>query len=129
MSTVVPDDWITIGNDYVDPAKENNHKLNEDKLAQVAKLFEVEASWQSIAKPNHFCFKTTPEISSYIYAIVAGPFDYFEELEEGYPPMRIYARKTLKQDINRTEMFKVTKTGIKFYEDLFGRAYPFGKYD
>jgi aminopeptidase N len=26
-------------------------------------------------------------------------------------------------------MFKVTKLGIKYYEDFFGRAYPFGKYD
>ena len=43
--------------------------------------------------------------------------------------MRIYARKTLKQDINHEEMFKVTQCGIKFYEDLFGRKYPFGKYD
>ena len=43
--------------------------------------------------------------------------------------MRIYARKTLKEDINHVEMFKVTKAGIKYYEDLFGRAYPFGKYD
>lgn len=130
MSTVVPEDWITIGNDYVDPEKEKDHQPNEQRLAEVAKLFNGDAAaFEGIANPNHFCFKKTPLISSYLYAIVAGPFDYFEELQDGFPPMRIYARKTLKQDINHIEMFKVTKAGIKFYEDLFGREYPFGKYD
>ena len=42
MSTVAPDDWITIGNDYVDPEKEKDHKPNEEKLANVAKTFGVE---------------------------------------------------------------------------------------
>lgn len=43
--------------------------------------------------------------------------------------MRIYARKTLKKYINHTEMFLVTKIGMKVYKDLFGKPYPFGKYD
>ena len=43
--------------------------------------------------------------------------------------MRIYARKTLKEHVNHAEMFKVTQTGINFYEKLFGQPYPFGKYD
>ena len=129
MNTVTPSDWVTIGNDYVDPAKDNDHQGNADRLKQVAEVFGEPQAWASINEPTHFCFKTTPRISPYIYAIVAGPFDYFEELMEGYPPMRIYARKTLKKEINHVEMFKVTKCGIKFYEELFGRKYPFGKYD
>lgn len=129
MSTVVPSDWVTISNDYVDPAKDDSYASNAGSLAQVAELFGEPSSWTSIDTPTHFCFITTPRISPYLFAIVAGPFDYFEELKEGYPPMRIYARKTLKQYINHVEMFKVTKCGIKFYEELFGRKYPFGKYD
>ena len=43
--------------------------------------------------------------------------------------MRIYARQGLKKYIKDEEMFKVTKLGIKYYEDFFGRDYPFGKYD
>jgi len=43
--------------------------------------------------------------------------------------MRIYARKTMKISINHEEMFLVTKAGMKFYSDLFGRPYPFTKYD
>lgn len=43
--------------------------------------------------------------------------------------MRIYARKSLIQDVTHEEMFKVTKCGMDFYKDLFGRPYPFAKYD
>jgi aminopeptidase N len=43
--------------------------------------------------------------------------------------MRIYARKTLKHEVNHKEMFLVTQVGMRYYKDLFGREYPFGKYD
>jgi aminopeptidase N len=69
------------------------------------------------------------KISTYIYAIVAGPYDYFEKIEAGLPPMRLYARKSLKNEINHEEMFLVTSTGMRFYKDLFGKEYPFNKYD
>lgn len=60
---------------------------------------------------------------------MAGPYDYYESIVEDLPPMRIYARKTLKADVNHKEMFLVTQTGMRFYKDLFGIAYPFNKYD
>jgi len=64
-------------------------------------------------------------------AIVAGPFDFHEKNVDGLPPMRIYARKTVFADLSRTseEMFAVTMGGMHFYKDLFGKAYPFRKYD
>ena len=71
----------------------------------------------------------SPKISTYLYAIVAGPYQYYESIEEGMPPMRIYARKTLYNFINHKEMFKIPQIGIKFYNDLFGMVYPFNKYD
>lgn len=134
ISTVVPGDWTAISNDYVDPAKDDTYKnaTSEILFEQVAELFWPGTSkdiLKNLVDPTFFCFKKTPRIAPYIYAIVTGPFDYFEEIKEGYPPMRIYARKTLKKEINHVEMFKVTKAGIKFYEKLFGREYPFGKYD
>lgn len=79
--------------------------------------------------PQLFLFQQSAKISTYIYAIVAGPYDYFEKIEEGLPPMRLYARKSLKQEINHEEMFLVTSVGMKFYNDLFGKPYPFNKYD
>ena len=43
--------------------------------------------------------------------------------------MRIYARQSLVADVNHEEMFNVTESGISFYNDYFGQAYPFRKYD
>lgn len=43
--------------------------------------------------------------------------------------MRIYARKSLVDSVNTEEMFKVTRAGMTFYKELFGKDYPFAKYD
>jgi len=75
-------------------------------------------------------FETTPSLPTYVYAIVVGPYKFYEAAEEdGMPPMRIYARPSLIEEVPHEEMFKVTKAGIKFYSELFGQKYPFGKYD
>ena len=76
-------------------------------------------------------FHESDRISTYLYAIVAGPFDYHEKKVEGLPLMSIYSRKTVFEDLSRTsdEMFKVTECGMWFYKELFGVAYPFRKYD
>jgi len=60
---------------------------------------------------------------------VAGPYAHKESIIEGFPPMRIYARQSLIKDVNHEEMFEITQCGIKYYQELFGRQYPFGKYD
>ena len=46
-------------------------------------------------KPNDaklVMFNESFRISTYLYAIVAGPFGFHERSKEGFPLMRIYAR-------------------------------------
>jgi aminopeptidase N len=43
--------------------------------------------------------------------------------------MRIYARKSLADVVAYEEMFMVTQCGIDIYKNLFGKDYPFTKYD
>ena len=43
--------------------------------------------------------------------------------------MRIYARASIIDEVNFDEMFLVTMCGMHFYKDMFGKAYPFRKYD
>lgn len=76
-----------------------------------------------------FYFDQSAKIAPYLYAIVAGPYGYFEKNVEGMPPMRIYARKSVMADVDHEDIFIATQTGIKFYTDLFGCGYPFKKYD
>lgn len=97
-------------------------KVKEESCA----LFE---EVKAISKPKKFTFNRSDRISTYLYAIVAGPFAYREELADDLPPMRIYCRASILEDTNFEEMFKVTKTGMKAYNELFGTPYPFRKYD
>jgi aminopeptidase N len=57
-------------------------------------------------------FDQTKKISSYLYALVAGPYTFVESSKkEGLPPMRIYARKSVMPDIKPEtleEMFMIT---------------------
>jgi aminopeptidase N len=73
-------------------------------------------------------FYETDKISTYLFAIAAGPFQFQEENKPGYPPMRIYARASFK-GLNFTEKFLVTRVGMDYYKQLFGIKYPFQKYD
>ena len=43
--------------------------------------------------------------------------------------MRIYARKSLLESVNHELMFNVTIGGMRFYKEMFGKEYPFRKYD
>ena len=131
FKAVVPEDWTVIANEYVDPERESQEHQDElkNQLAGIASFFGVDETWAGTTSPKCFWFKESARISTYIYAIVAGPYDYFESIQEDLPPMRIYARKSLKEDINHKEMFLVTQVGMRFYKDLFGKEYPFAKYD
>ena len=46
-------------------------------------------------------------------------------------PLAIYTRASMEAELERSadEIFEITAQGMDYYADLFGRAYPFGKYD
>ncbi len=78
-------------------------------------------------------FAPTARISSYITAIVAGPYEStFSELTSSdgrVIPLGIYGRKSLWQYLDADEIFDITRRGFAYYEDKFGYPYPFAKYD
>lgn len=81
---------------------------------------------------NTWSFEPTPTISTYITALVAGP--YFEVRDEysgpyGTYPLGLYCRQSLSQYLDSDEIFEVTKQGFTFFEDQFKVGYPFAKYD
>ncbi len=96
----------------------------------MSKILFKEDSLQ-IVNPKTSVFRESDRFSTYLFAIVAGPFDFFERNTPGLPPMRIYARKTVLDalELSQEEMFNVTQSGMHFYKDFFGKAYPFRKYD
>jgi aminopeptidase N len=75
-------------------------------------------------------FKTTSKISTYLYAICAGPYEEFRHDDnEVSIPLGLYCRKSLKKYVVPERYFTWTVAGFKFYQSFFGINYPFTKYD
>lgn len=78
-------------------------------------------------------FAPTKRISSYITAIIAGPYQsVHSELtsSDGRSiPLGIYARASLFEYLDADYIFDITRKGFDYFELKFGVAYPFEKYD
>ena len=78
-------------------------------------------------------FAPSPVISSYITALIAGPYDsVHSELtsRDGRTiPLGVFARKSLAEYLDADYIFEKTREGFAFYEEKFDYAYPFEKYD
>ncbi|MBW4032778.1 MAG: aminopeptidase N [Acidobacteria bacterium] len=78
-------------------------------------------------------FEPTPIISSYITAIIAGPYQaVYSELTSASGrviPLGIFARQSLFGFLDADYIFEKTRQGFAYYEEKFGYPYPFAKYD
>ncbi len=77
-------------------------------------------------------FAPTPSISSYITALIAGPYDVVRDevqTRKGPVPLAILCRRSLTPHLDADNIFDCTKRGFTFYEKEFDCAYPFAKYD
>jgi len=77
-------------------------------------------------------FATTKPMSTYIVALVAGPYaEWRDEFVEGdfRIPLGIYCRASLAPHMDAERLFTETKQGFGFFHKAFGVQYPFGKYD
>ncbi len=77
-------------------------------------------------------FAPTPPISSYITALVAGPYDVVRDTvtsRRGEVPLGIFCRRSLTPYLDADNLFELTKQGFAFFEEEFDGAYPFEKYD
>jgi aminopeptidase N len=77
-------------------------------------------------------FATTQPISSYITALVAGPYDVVRDTVStrgGEVPLGIFCRRSLTPYLDCDNLFDLTKRGFAFFEEEFDCAYPFEKYD
>ena len=87
-------------------------------------LGESKAVWE---------FSPTPRMSSYITAIIAGP--YVGEVSSLVSsngktiPLGFWCRSSLKQYLDHDYLFDITRAGFKFYENTYSTPYPFEKYD
>jgi aminopeptidase N len=99
-----PGDWAVIGNAPVAAAVPADGERREHRFAP------------------------TPPISSYLVAVIAGPYSGVRSLHRG-TPLGIWARRSLARFVDADEMFEVTKQGLDYYAALFDHPFPFAKYD
>jgi aminopeptidase N len=74
-------------------------------------------------------FEESPLMSTYLFAIVAGPYQEWRDSYNNEIPLGLYARKSLAKHLEYEEIFEITKAGLKFYSSFFDFPYPFKKYD
>ncbi|MFE7121012.1 aminopeptidase N, partial [Streptomyces sp. NPDC057654] len=77
-------------------------------------------------------FEPTPRISSYITALIAGPYHSVHSSWEGNGrsvPLGIYCRPSLAEFLDADAIFEVTRQGFDWFQEKFDYAYPFAKYD
>ena len=73
-------------------------------------------------------FATTEPMSTYVTALVAGPYHVVRDHHDGID-LGIFCRSTLAEHLDAERLFTETKQGFDFFHGAFGVRYPFGKYD
>ncbi|MFF7142509.1 aminopeptidase N [Streptomyces nodosus] len=77
-------------------------------------------------------FEPTPRISTYITALIAGPYHSVHSVYEKdgqSVPLGIYCRPSLAEFLDADAIFEVTRQGFDWFQEKFDYAYPFKKYD
>jgi aminopeptidase N len=84
-------------------------------------------------KKSVWNFSPTPIISSYITALIAGPYvETRSELTSSSGrviPLGVFSRASLSEFMDADYVFEKTRQGFEFYENAFDQPYPFEKYD
>ncbi|MGV9244933.1 aminopeptidase N [Streptomyces sp. NPDC003710] len=83
-------------------------------------------------KDDVWVFEPTPRISTYITALIVGPYHSVHSVYEKdgrTVPLGIYCRPSLAEFLDSEAIFEVTRQGFDWFQEKFDYAYPFQKYD
>lgn len=145
---------------FIDPVDDEVYLYTQFEIADARRVFacfdqpDIKATFAfAITAPDHWkvtsnsatpmpesvrdgierwIFAPTAKMSTYITAIVAGP--YYEVRDEyqgefGTYPLGLFCRNSLAEYLDPEDLFTVTKQGFKYFEQAFDYGYPFEKYD
>ena len=140
---------------FVDPVDDETYLYSQFETADAKRMFacfdqpDLKATFAvQVIAPEHWkvisngattgarngvrSFATTPRMSTYLVALIAGPYAEWKEAytdEHGEIPLGIYCRESLAKHMDAERLFTQTKQGFGFYHKNFGLPYAFGKYD
>ena len=140
---------------FVDPVDDEVYLYSQFETADAKRMFacfdqpDLKATFDvTVTAPSHWevisngatvsadggvhTFATTPRMSTYLVALIAGPYAVWRDTyadEHGEIPLGIFCRASLGEFMDAERLFTETKQGFGFYHDNFGVPYAFGKYD
>jgi len=77
---------------------------------------------------GRWVFAATAPLSTYLFALAAGRY-HSATTEHHGTPLGVWCRRSMAPYLEAEELFDTTKRGFDYFEGVFGRAYPFDKYD
>jgi aminopeptidase N len=111
LTVAAPDYWKVIANSF-------EVESTEDRLLPIGEGEKLHA------------FKPTARISTYLYAVCAGPYhEWRVEDSAAGVPLGFYCRKALVPYFVLERYTDPTIKGFLFYNEFFNLPYPFEKYD
>ncbi|MCV7290519.1 aminopeptidase N [Mycolicibacterium wolinskyi] len=140
---------------FVDPVDDEVYLYSQFETADAKRMFacfdqpDLKATFDvAVTAPPHWevisngatisaeggthTFATTPRMSTYLVALIAGPYAVWRDEysdEHGKIPLGLFCRKSLAEFMDADRLFTETKQGFGFYHANFGTPYAFGKYD
>jgi aminopeptidase N len=146
---------------FVDPVDKETYLYTQFEVADARRVFacfdqpDLKATFRfTVTAPSHWqlssvsptpeptvhgdgtatwAFEPTPRLSTYVTALVAGPYHAVRgELtsRDGRTiPLGVFCRASLAQHLDADRVIDLTRSGFAFFEALFDQAYPFAKYD
>lgn len=87
-----------------------------------------ETKIEDLGANKRWTFPASKKLSSYNFALHAGPYKMWEDRSGKYP-MRLFARQSVAAQVQPADWFKYTKDGLVFFDKYFGIPYQFDKYD
>ncbi|MEZ5186571.1 MAG: aminopeptidase N [Candidatus Nanopelagicales bacterium] len=145
---------------FVDPVDDEVYLYTQFEVADSRRVYacfeqpDLKATWQlTVEGPSHWVVTsnaTTPEpttvragvnrwefpatkpISTYITALVAGPYHVVRDVYSGPNgdyPLGVFCRKSLAEYLDVEDILLITRQGFAFFEEAFEMPYAFEKYD
>ncbi|OBJ33938.1 aminopeptidase N [Mycolicibacter heraklionensis] len=140
---------------FVDPVDDEVYLYSQFETADAKRMFacfdqpDLKATFDvTVTAPSHWqvisngatssvhdgvhTFETTPKMSTYLVALIAGPYARWDDVyrdEHSEIPLSLFCRASLAEHMDAERLFTETKQGFGFYHSNFGVPYAFGKYD
>ncbi|RCG23447.1 aminopeptidase N [Sphaerisporangium album] len=113
LAALAPADWEVISNAAPDSVEDLEEHHGRHGTLRTAKRWH---------------FPPTPVMSTYITALIAGPYTAVRDEHDGIP-LGVFCRASLAEHLDAGNVLEVTKQGFDFFHRVFGLRYAFGKYD